>query len=49
MASGVPEHTNLWKSQFEARHRALARAEARRWEPAKVAEQFEAFFRFFSA
>jgi hypothetical protein len=48
MVSGVPERTNLWKSQYEARHRALTRAEARRWEPAKVAEQFESFFRSFS-
>jgi hypothetical protein len=48
MASSVPEQTNLWISQFEARHRDLARAEARRWEPARVAEQFEVFFRAFS-
>jgi glycosyltransferase involved in cell wall biosynthesis len=35
----------LWDDpEFEARHRALARAEARRWEPMHVANLFEQFF-----
>ncbi len=36
----------LWDDpEFEARHRELARAEARRWEPSSVAGQFERLFR----
>jgi hypothetical protein len=36
----------LWDDPaFEARHRALARAEAQRWEPRAVAGRFEKFFR----
>jgi glycosyltransferase involved in cell wall biosynthesis len=39
----------LWDDrEFESRHRALARAEARRWEPETVAGKFEQFFRGFS-
>jgi len=40
----------LWDDpEFEARHRALARAEAQRWEPNAVAGRFERLFRSFSA
>jgi len=40
----------LWDDpEFEARQRALARAEARRWEPSTVAGQFERLFRSLSA
>ncbi len=40
----------LWDDpEFEARHRELARAEARRWEPSTVAGQFERIFRSLSA
>jgi len=40
----------LWdEPEFEARHRALARAEAQRWEPSAVAGRFERLFRSFSA
>ena len=36
----------LWDDpDFESRHRALARAETRRWEPHRVADQFERLFR----
>jgi glycosyltransferase involved in cell wall biosynthesis len=36
----------LWDApEFEARHRALARAEAQRWEPSRTADQFERLFR----
>ena len=36
----------LWDDpEFESRHRALARAEARRWEPGRIAGQFERLFR----
>jgi glycosyltransferase involved in cell wall biosynthesis len=36
----------LWDDpEFEARHRALARAEARRWEPSTVVGEFERLFR----
>jgi hypothetical protein len=36
----------LWDDpDFEAKHRALARAEARRWDADRLAEQYEAFFR----
>src|SRR5271165_3399035 len=36
----------LWDDpEFEARHRALARTEAQRWEPSAVAGQFERLFR----
>jgi len=36
----------LWDDpEFEARHRALAKAEARRWDGDRLAEQFQAFFR----
>jgi len=36
----------LWdEPEFEARHRELARAEARRWELSTVAGHFERFFR----
>jgi glycosyltransferase involved in cell wall biosynthesis len=39
----------LWDDPaFEARHRALARAEARRWEPERIARQFEQLFRTFA-
>ena len=35
----------LWDDpEFEARHRALARAEARRWDPERLAERYEPFF-----
>jgi glycosyltransferase involved in cell wall biosynthesis len=35
----------LWDdADFEARHRALARAEAQRWGPATVAARFKDFF-----
>jgi hypothetical protein len=35
----------LWDDhEFEARHRALARAEARRWEWDRVADLFGRFF-----
>jgi len=35
----------LWDDrEFEARHRALARAEARRWDWDRVAEQYQRFF-----
>jgi hypothetical protein len=38
----------LWDDpEFEARHRALARAEAKRWEPRVVARRFEDFLRSF--
>jgi len=38
----------LWDDpEFEARHRALARAEAQRWEPSAVAGRFEHFLRTF--
>jgi glycosyltransferase involved in cell wall biosynthesis len=49
VAPWVAAIERLWDDpEFEARHRVLARTEARRWEPARVAEQFEAFFRAFS-
>ncbi len=36
----------LWDDPaFEARHRALAKAEARRWDSDRLADQYEAFFR----
>jgi glycosyltransferase involved in cell wall biosynthesis len=36
----------LWDNpEFESSHRALARAEARRWQPDRVADQFERLFR----
>ena len=36
----------LWDDpDFEAKHRSLARAEARRWDPSRLAEQYEALFR----
>jgi glycosyltransferase involved in cell wall biosynthesis len=36
----------LWDDpEFEARHRSLARAEAQRWEPHRVADQFENYIR----
>jgi glycosyltransferase involved in cell wall biosynthesis len=36
----------LWDdAELERRHRELARAEARRWEPSRVADQFERLFR----
>ena len=39
----------LWDDpEFEMRQRELALAEARRWEPARVAEEFENFFRRFA-
>ena len=39
----------LWDDpEFEAGHRALARAEAQRWEPSAVAGQFERLFRSLS-
>jgi glycosyltransferase involved in cell wall biosynthesis len=39
----------LWDDRhFEARHRSLAREEARRWAPETVAGMFEQFFRGFS-
>ena len=35
----------LWNDpEFEARHRALARAEARRWDPERLVERYEEFF-----
>jgi glycosyltransferase involved in cell wall biosynthesis len=35
----------LWDDpDFEAAHRALARAEASRWQPSRIAQQIEAFF-----
>jgi glycosyltransferase involved in cell wall biosynthesis len=35
----------LWDGpEFESRHRALAKAEARRWDPDLLAERFHAFF-----
>jgi len=40
----------LWDDpEFEATHRALARAEAQRWEPSAVAGRFEILFRSFLA
>jgi glycosyltransferase involved in cell wall biosynthesis len=40
----------LWDDpSFEATHRALAQAEAQRWEPSLVAERFERFFSSFAA
>jgi len=39
----------LWDDpEFEARHRALARAEARRWEWERVAEEYLRFFENFA-
>ena len=39
----------LWDDpEFEAGHRALARAEAQRWEPSAVSAQFERLFRSLS-
>ena len=36
----------LWDDpEFEAKHRGLARAEARRWDADRLAERYEAFFR----
>ena len=36
----------LWDDpEFEARHRELARAEARRWEPGRIADQFDRLLR----
>jgi hypothetical protein len=36
----------LWDDpDFEARHRALALAEARRWDPERLVEPYEDFFR----
>ena len=46
VAPWVATIERLWDDpEFEAKHRALARAEARRWDPDRVAEQYEAFFR----
>jgi hypothetical protein len=45
VAPWVATIERLWDDpQFEARHRALAKAEARRWETGRVAAQYEAFF-----
>jgi hypothetical protein len=35
----------LWDDpEFESKHRALAKAEARRWDRERVADRFHAFF-----
>ena len=46
VAPWVAAIERLWDdSAFEARHRALAKDEARRWEGDRLGEQYEAFFR----
>jgi glycosyltransferase involved in cell wall biosynthesis len=45
VAPWVAAIERLWDDpEFEARHRALARAEARRWDVDRVAERYAAFF-----
>ncbi len=46
VAPWVATIERLWDDpEFEARHRAHAKAEARRWDPSRLAEQYEALFR----
>jgi glycosyltransferase involved in cell wall biosynthesis len=46
VAPWVATIERLWDDPaFEAKHRALARAEARRWDADRLAEQYEALFR----
>jgi glycosyltransferase involved in cell wall biosynthesis len=46
VAPWVAAIEGLWDDpDFEARHRALSRAEARRWEASLLAERYEAIFR----
>src|SRR5262249_46015915 len=46
VAPWVAAIERLWDDpDFEARHRALARVEAQRWEAGRLAEQYEALFR----
>jgi glycosyltransferase involved in cell wall biosynthesis len=46
VAPWVATIERLWDDpEFEARHRALAQAEARRWDPGRLAERYEALFR----
>jgi glycosyltransferase involved in cell wall biosynthesis len=45
VAPWVATIERLWDDpDFEAKHRALARAEARRWDPGRLADRYEAFF-----
>jgi glycosyltransferase involved in cell wall biosynthesis len=46
VAPWVARIERLWDDpEFEARHRALAQAEARRWDAGRLVERYEAFFR----
>jgi glycosyltransferase involved in cell wall biosynthesis len=46
VAAWVAIVERLWDDpEFEARHRAMARAEARRWDADRLIERYEAFFR----
>ena len=48
VAPWVAALEKLWEDpELEARQRELAREESRRWEPGRVADQFEGFFRRF--